>query len=278
CSSTALSRPTTDLECDDGVSPSDWTQPTGYCTDLDLHPLFSASSASDGDRASGWHELGLLEQLLDLQSWLQQFTLTDSSLADRLSKVLNKADALIRILNAVIGTEKAPSETGTSHSTAGNCSESEKQDLIVIHSLTCYYYLLAALRPMVESLVHSSSGRKDGSSTSTFPIKLGNFSLASQPEVNDQLTLHLIQILLQNMKNLVSTVASQQPQADNETEVTVPASKDAAIFVALQAMRLKEQSVFDLLQRPQPAPLHRERNMAQNSAGCSNKVTPGGQR
>ncbi|KAI1766328.1 hypothetical protein GGR53DRAFT_487046 [Hypoxylon sp. FL1150] len=125
--------------------------------------------------------------------------------------------------------------------------ESDEYGLIILHTLTCYHYLLSILEPIVEFLMTKRSStveRVNGRSLSTF--SLGSFSLASQPEINAHVTLHLINLLIRKLRRLVSSIADQQKSAG---EFQGGSPTNSAARTAISVMQQKETSILAMLEQ-----------------------------
>lgn len=125
--------------------------------------------------------------------------------------------------------------------------ESDEHGLIILHALTCYYYLLSILEPIVEFLIAkcgSTVERVNSRSLSAF--SLGSFSLASQPEINAHVTLHLINLLIRKLRRLVSSIADHQKPAE---ESLGSSPTNGAASMAINVMQQKETSILVMLER-----------------------------
>ncbi|KAI1779143.1 hypothetical protein F4818DRAFT_240518 [Hypoxylon cercidicola] len=219
---------------------------------LELQHFLPDNGTSSREGIAESSESSPIKQLLDLQYSFQQLANLDSSYAsDRgkprsvpdLSVILFNADSLMRVLQELVAGRSEPHMPSRQKQN----DESDEHGLIILHTLTCYYYLLSILEPMVEFLIAKCGlavERVNSRSLSAF--SLGSFSLASQPEINAHVTLHLINLLIRKLRRLVSSIADHQKPPDESRRDD---STNSAARMAVNVMQQKETSILAMLER-----------------------------
>ncbi|XXH02733.1 hypothetical protein Hte_009118 [Hypoxylon texense] len=219
---------------------------------LELHHPPPNNVTDNQAEAAKSGESSPLKQLLDLQCRFQQLANLDSSYTtDRgkprsvpdLSIILFNADSLMRVLQELV-TGRSEPHMPSRHK---QNDERDEQGLLILHTLTCYYYLLSILEPIVGFLIakcDSTVERVNSRSLSTF--SLGNFSLASQPDINAHVTLHLVNLLIRKLRRLVSSITDHQKPAE-ESQGSSPAN--SAACMAMNVMQQRESSILVMLDR-----------------------------
>ncbi|KAI4859503.1 hypothetical protein F4820DRAFT_163634 [Hypoxylon rubiginosum] len=219
---------------------------------LELQHFLPNNITDDRAEVAKSGESSPLKQLLDLQCRFQELANLDSSYtSDRgkprsvpdLSTILFNADSLMRMLQELVAGRSEPHMPSRQKQN----DESDEHGLIILHALTCYYYLLSILEPIVEFLIAkcgSTVERVNSRSLSAF--SLGSFSLASQPEINAHVTLHLINLLIRKLRRLVSSIADHQKPAE---ESLGSSPTNGAASMAINVMQQKETSILVMLER-----------------------------
>lgn len=207
-------------------------------------PPKTATEASSSEQST-------VKRLLDLQLQLQSIS-TSYKFSDGLAEVLRAVRTLTKILTDV-ATQRRGSASRNSLPALG-CDDG----LVILHALTCYMYLLHMFEPMVLSPERQCRGLADAN-VLTPALSLGDFSLASQPELNVQVTLNLIHLMLRRLHHSVQSLKLEKSQlgrgngVSGEREGNGRADKMAssmvdAALVGVESMHTIEAAVLRKLE------------------------------
>jgi len=199
----------------------------------------------DDDNGGDSHEA--IAQLLRLESSLRLQTsttiqLTHSTIgiseSSDLSEALAATESLTKILNDL----------------------AEHDELVILHMLICYGYLLRLFAPLAATLENTSSPqllRSPQDATDHPPaFRLGSFSLKSQPELNARITSTLICEMMRNlhhsMHKAINSLERQQqqfttPSSRPDEKEQEPSSIFGAARLAIQAVEFRETSILHRL-------------------------------
>lgn len=224
----------------------------GTATAMDVTPsaMDLCKSPKTATEASS-SELSTVKRLLNLQLQLQSISTSYKS-SGGLAEVLRAVRTLTKIFTDV-ATQRRGSASRNGLSALG-----ADDGLVILHALTCYMYLLHMFEPMVLSPERQCRDLAN-SNVLTPALSLGNFSLASQPELNLQVTLNLIHLMLRGLHNSVQSLKLEKSQlssrngVDGESEGNGRTGKTAssmvdAALVGVESMHAIEAAVLRKLE------------------------------
>ncbi|ORY67809.1 uncharacterized protein BCR38DRAFT_407745 [Pseudomassariella vexata] len=162
-------------------------------------------------------------RLLQLQGYLHRLVLaadTDQQPAvDYVEEVLEATKTLMEILQSNVPVNSSSSVPSTTDETSSdtrspNIPATARHKLhnymLVQQALTCYSYVLCMLDRVVGVLSPTGGVNNPHAAGGSVPasISLGLFSLASQPDLNARIALHLVLRMVQHLSMLIQQLAS----------------------------------------------------------------------